>query len=229
MLRRSAGDLGHLLHIGNNRPPRHQIRISFNLSINIGIKAMHTNTMKLRLSGLLAPVAIAMTLSAPLAFGTDAVKHYWSAQPEGFAWVNPYGECWQSEEGPTDLQPCAPKLVVPAEISVRLNFKFDKYGLNDIVNDAELARLDEYISQVKQTPEQESIVVVGHTDAKGSDEYNMALGQRRADTMRDYMVSKGLSPDQISTSSEGKRVMLPEYDIYSVEQRRAKIMTSVAQ
>jgi OOP family OmpA-OmpF porin len=191
---------------------------------------MHTNTTKLRLSGLLAPVAIAMTLSAPLAFGAaEAIDRYWSAQPEATAWVNPYGECWKSAEGPTDLQPCAPKVVVPAEITVRLNFEFDKYGLNDIVNDAELARLDEYIAQVKATPDQESIVVVGHTDAKGSDEYNMALGQRRADTMRDYMVSKGLSPDQINTSSEGKRVMLPDYDIYSVEQRRAKIMTTVAQ
>ena len=190
---------------------------------------MRTNTMKLRLSGLFAPVAIALTLSSPVAMSIDQPEHLWQAQPTTDAWVNSYGECWKSEEGPTGLQPCGAKLVVPAEISVRLNFKFDKYGLDDIVNDAELARLDDYIAQVKQTPERESIVVVGHTDAKGSDEYNMALGQRRADTMKDYMVSKGLSPDQISTSSEGKRVMLPEYDIYSVEQRRAKIMTTVSE
>lgn len=188
---------------------------------------MRTNTMKLRLTGLVGPVAIALTLSSPVAMSIDQPEHLWQAMPTTDAWVNSYGECWKSEEGPTGLQPCGAKLVVPAEISVRLNFKFDKYGLNDIVNDSELARLDDYIAQVKQTPEQESIVVVGHTDAKGSDEYNMALGQRRADTMRDYMVSKGLSPDQISTSSEGKRVMLPEYDIYSVEQRRAKIKTTV--
>jgi OOP family OmpA-OmpF porin len=188
---------------------------------------MHTNTMKLRLSGLLAPVAIAMTLSAPLAFGTDAVKHYWSAQPEGTAWVNPYGECWQSEDGPTDLQPCSAKLVAPAELTIRLNFEFDKYELQNIVNDAELAKLDEYIDIVKKTPEHEGVSVVGHCDAKGTYEYNDLLGQRRADTMRDYMVSKGLSPDQISTASEGKRVMLPQYDIYSVEQRRATIKTTV--
>lgn len=191
---------------------------------------MYTKTMKLRLSGLMAPVAIAMTLSAPIALAAaEGIDHYWSAQPEGTAWVTSYGECWRSEEGPTDLQPCAPKVVVPAEISVRLNFKFDKYGLNDIVNDAELARLDDYIAKVQQTPEQESIAIVGHTDAKGSDEYNYALGHRRADTMRDYMVSKGIPASSITTSSEGKRNMLPEYDIYSVEQRRATIKTSVAQ
>jgi OmpA-OmpF porin, OOP family len=190
---------------------------------------MSTKTMKLRLSGLMAPVAIAMTLSAPLAIGADAIDRYWSAAEPQTAWVNPYGECWRSEEGPTDLQPCAPKVVVPAEISVRLNFKFDKYGLNDIVNDSELAKLDDYIAQVKQTQDHESIAIVGHTDAKGSDEYNYSLGHRRADTMRDYMVSKGIPASDISTTSEGKRNMLPQYDIYSVEQRRATIKTTVVQ
>jgi OOP family OmpA-OmpF porin len=188
---------------------------------------MHTNTMKLRLSGLLAPVAIAITLSAPVAFG-EAVDHYWSAQPQGTAWVNPYGECWKSEDGPSDLAPCGVK-PVPAEIDIRLNFKFDKYGLNDIVNDAELAKLDDYIEQVKKTPDHEGITIVGHTDAKGSEEYNYALGQRRADTMRDYMVSKGIAPSDISTSSRGKLDMLPDYDIYSVQQRRSTIKTTIMQ
>jgi len=180
------------------------------------------NSAKLRLAGLLA-----LTLSAPAAMSIQQPEHLWQAMPTTDAWVNPYGECWQSEEGPTGLAPCGAKVVVPAEISVRLNFKFDKYGLNDIVNDAELARLDEYIAQVKATPEQEAINIIGHTDAKGTDEYNMALGQRRANTMRDYMVSKGLSASQITTTSEGKRNMLPDHDIFSVYQRRATIKTTV--
>jgi len=187
---------------------------------------MHTNSMKLRLTGLVAPVAIVMTLSAPLAFGTDGADHYWSAQPEGTAWVNSAGECWKSEDGPTNLEPCA-QVVVPPEVDVRLNFKFDKYGINDIVNDAELAKLDDYIAKVQETPAHEQINIVGHTDAKGSDAYNMTLGQRRADTMKDYMVAKGIPASDITTSSDGKRDMLPQYDIYSVEQRRAHISTTV--
>ena len=181
-----------------------------------------SNSAKLRLAGLLA-----LTLSAPAAMSIQQPEHLWQAQPMTHAWVNPYGECWQSQDGPTGLEPCGAKLVVPAEISVRLNFNFDKYGLNDIVNDAELARLDEYIAQVKATPDQEAINIIGHTDAKGSDEYNMALGERRANTMREYMVSKGLSASQITTTSEGKRVMLPDHDIFSVYQRRATIKTTV--
>jgi OOP family OmpA-OmpF porin len=180
------------------------------------------NSAKLRLAGLAA-----LTLSAPAAMSITQPELLWQAQPTTDAWVNPYGECWQSQDGPTGLEPCGAKLVVPAEITVRLNFNFDKYGLNDIVNDAELARLDEYIAQVKATPDQEAITIVGHTDAKGSDEYNMALGERRANTMREYMVSKGLSPSQITTTSEGKRNMLPDHDIFSVYQRRATIKTTV--
>jgi OmpA-OmpF porin, OOP family len=181
------------------------------------------NSAKLRLAGLLA-----LTLSAPVAMSHQQGEHFWQAQPPTDAWVNPYGECWQStDEGPTGLAPCGPKLAAPAEITIRLNFHFDKYGLNDIVNDAELAKLDDYIDTIKKTPEHEGVTIVGHTDAKGTDEYNMALGQRRANTMRDYMVSKGVAVPDVNTTSEGKRNMLPDHDIFSVYQRRATIKTVI--
>ncbi len=181
------------------------------------------NSAKLRLAGLLA-----LTLSTPVAMSHQQGEHFWQAQPPTDAWVNPYGECWQStDEGPTGLAPCGPKLVAPAEITIRLNFNFDKYGLNDIVNDAELAKLDNYIDTIKKTPEHEGVTIVGHTDAKGTDEYNMALGERRANTMRDYMVSKGVAVPDVNVTSEGKRNMLPDHDIYSVYQRRATIKTVI--
>jgi OOP family OmpA-OmpF porin len=139
--------------------------------------------------------------------------------------VTSYGECWQSLHGPNDLEPCVKVAVVPKEFVVRLNFEFDKYEIQNIVNDDELRRLDDYIAQVKSTDTREEISLVGHTDAKGSDEYNMALGMRRAETIRDYMVSKGIpASDIVSVTSMGKRDMLPEYDIFSVQQRRVKIL-----
>ncbi|TCT23104.1 OmpA family protein [Thiobaca trueperi] len=187
-------------------------------------KQNHTS----RLASLAAPFAVAFALSAPLANAASDYnnEHFWSAQPEGQAWVTNYGECWQSLHGSGELEPCvaAPVAAVPKEFIVRLNFEFDKYRLENIVNDNELRRLDDYIAQVKETPVREQISLTGHTDAKGSDAYNMALGQRRAETVRDYMVSKGISPSDItSVESRGKREMLPEYDIFAVEQRRVKI------
>jgi len=187
---------------------------------------MRKQTKTSRLAALAAPLAMAVTMAAPLSVQADYnYDHFWSAQPEGTAWVTSYGECWQSLHGPNDLEPCVKAAVVPKEFTVRLNFEFDKYRLENIVNDDELRRLDDYIAQVKETPTREEISLIGHTDAKGSDEYNMALGMRRAETVREYMISKGISPsDIVSVTSQGKREMLPEYDIFSVQQRRVTIL-----
>jgi len=179
-----------------------------------------------RLSSLAAPFAMALALSAPLAAnaGDYMMEHFWSAQPEGTAWVTNYGECWQSLHGPNNLEPCVAPVVVPKEFNVRLNFEFDKYRLENIVNDSELQRLDQYIADVNATPVREKISLTGHTDAKGSEAYNYELGLRRAETVHDYMISKGVpAEDIISVESRGKLDMLPEYDIFSVQQRRVKI------
>jgi len=59
------------------------------------------------------------------------------------------------------------------------------------------------------------VALVGRADPRGSDAYNMQLGMRRADAIRDFLVQEGLSPDRIvSLDSEGKRDAkgyLPEY------------------
>lgn len=178
-----------------------------------------------RLASLTAPLAVALTLAAPFAAtaGDYNNDHFWSAKPKGTAWVSNFGECWQSLHGPNDLEPCV-VAAVPKEFTVRLNFEFDKYRLENIVNDSELRRLDDYIAQVKETDVREQISLTGHTDAKGSDEYNYRLGQRRAETVQQYMIGKGIpSGDITSVKSRGERDMLPEYDVYSVQQRRVKI------
>ena len=66
----------------------------------------------------------------------------------------------------------------------------------NVVNTEEIAKIDEYIDQLEKTPENEVVTVVGHTDAKGSDEYNMALGDSVAPTrVRDYIIRRGY-PEQ---------------------------------
>ncbi len=187
---------------------------------------MRTQTTTSRFASLTAPFAVAFVLTAPLAAtAADYMnENFWSAQPEGTAWVTGYGECWQSIDGPNNLEPCTVAPAVPKEFTVRLNFEFDKYRLENIVNDSELQRLDGYIAQVNDTPVREQISLTGHTDAKGTEEYNYQLGQRRAETVHDYMISKGVpSEDIVSVASRGKLDMLPDYDIYSVQQRRVTI------
>lgn len=48
------------------------------------------------------------------------------------------------------------------------------------------------------------VVVEGHCDDRGSDEYNLALGESRARALREALVAQGISPDRIKTISYGK-------------------------
>ena len=48
------------------------------------------------------------------------------------------------------------------------------------------------------------VMVEGHADSRGTNEYNLALGERRADAVRDYLVSIGVSTDRISIVSKGE-------------------------
>ncbi|MEQ8585358.1 MAG: peptidoglycan-associated lipoprotein Pal [Thalassobaculaceae bacterium] len=49
-----------------------------------------------------------------------------------------------------------------------------------------------------------SVTVEGHCDERGTREYNLALGERRASAARDYLVSLGIDPSRINTISYGK-------------------------
>jgi peptidoglycan-associated lipoprotein len=48
------------------------------------------------------------------------------------------------------------------------------------------------------------IMIEGHTDSRGTNEYNLALGERRGDAARDYLVSLGLTADRVTVVSKGE-------------------------
>ena len=56
------------------------------------------------------------------------------------------------------------------------------------------------------------VEIVGHTDNKGSDEDNMALSEQRANTVRDYLVSKGLDTNIVITAGEGETMPIADND-----------------
>ncbi len=49
-----------------------------------------------------------------------------------------------------------------------------------------------------------SMRLVGHTDPRGDEEYNFVLGERRADSVMQYLIREGLSPSQMTASSRGE-------------------------
>lgn len=63
--------------------------------------------------------------------------------------------------------------------------------------------LDEHAEWLRSNPEVH-VQVEGHCDERGTEEYNVALGQRRADSVREYLVGQGVDGYRISTISYGK-------------------------
>ena len=51
---------------------------------------------------------------------------------------------------------------------------------------------------------QDNVEIAGNCDERGTEEYNIALGQRRANSARDYLVARGVAGTRITTTSYGK-------------------------
>ena len=86
-----------------------------------------------------------------------------------------------------------------ANVGDRVFFDFDRSALRD---DAR-ATLDRQAGWLGKYP-QINVQVAGNTDDRGTEEYNLALGQRRANSSRDYLVARGVAGSRISTISYGK-------------------------
>ncbi len=80
-----------------------------------------------------------------------------------------------------------------------IHFDFDKYEIRP--TDGEILR--ENAAFLKKNPEMK-VQIEGHCDEKGTSEYNLALGERRANAARRYLVSLGISSNRLSTISYGE-------------------------
>ena len=80
-----------------------------------------------------------------------------------------------------------------------IHFNFDKYDIRR--EDEEI--LKENAAWLKKNPKMK-IQIEGHCDERGTVEYNLALGERRANNTKRYLVSLGISPNQITIISFGK-------------------------
>jgi peptidoglycan-associated lipoprotein len=90
---------------------------------------------------------------------------------------------------------------------------------------AELLKLDQaqWLNQYSSY----KILVEGHADERGTREYNFALGQRRAQTTRDYLVSKGVSASRLSTKSWGKEKPVAVCDDISCWSQNRRAVTTL--
>lgn len=98
-------------------------------------------------------------------------------------------------------------------------FEFDSSTLTDTGR----AVLDKHVALLKNTGA--SVRLEGHTDERGTREYNMALGERRANAVRDYMMVKGIPGYRLESISFGeeKPVSYGSSEVSWSQNRRVEI------
>ena len=144
-------------------------------------------------------LAVVLLLSGALALSACGQKR---APAEASSLPPPGGEAAASAEydaagnyiGPgsqTDLRRVAG--------SDRVFFDVDSYGLDDSDKDT-LRRHAAWLAQYPNV----NITIEGHCDERGTRDYNLALGERRANAAKNYLASLGVSPARMNVVSYGK-------------------------
>jgi len=106
---------------------------------------------------------------------------------------------------PPVVQPAPPPPPPPAPTRRELltlvgnNFEFDHSNLTAGARDT----LQRAVAVLKDHPEA-NVEIQGHTDSKGSDKYNQALSERRANSVKDFLVSQGIPASRITTIGFGE-------------------------
>jgi peptidoglycan-associated lipoprotein len=94
-----------------------------------------------------------------------------------------------------------------------VHFDFDRYSLRPEA----VRTLDEAVAVLQRNPDVR-VEIEGHTCNIGTAEYNLALGERRAQAVREYLASRGIGADRLRTVSYGEE--RPKHDNAREETRR---------
>ena len=147
--------------------------------------------MNLRVISLLAAVLLlAACETTPEATKSTAGKGAAAAPPTGGA---------TTEQGAAGAVAPGTEQDLVANVGDRVFFDFDK---SDIRADAR-PKLDAMAGWLKKYP-QVTAVIEGHCDERGTREYNLALGERRATAAKNYLVAAGIDAKRVQTISYGK-------------------------
>jgi OOP family OmpA-OmpF porin len=179
-------------------------------------------------------IAAGFALAAtPFAASAQQSKSgYWTQPSTDLIWRNASGQCWRAGhwtpamavcECDKDLMPasaCGPAAAPPpppakpaakpaakpkpvaekVTLAADVLFDFDKAVLK---NEGK-SKLDDLATKVKAI-NLEVVIAIGHTDSVGADAYNQKLSVRRAESVKSYLVSKGVEPNRIYTEGKGEK------------------------
>ena len=182
----------------------------------------------------LAALAVAV-FAMPFSALAQSKQGYWTEPAGGDAvWRSGTGLCWRAgywtpamaiAECDPDLVPKPPAPVAPpappppppppppaepkpapkpvaekVTLAADVLFDFDK----SVLKPEGKAKLDDLAGKVTGI-NLEVVIAIGHTDSIGSDAYNQKLSVRRAESVKAYLVSKGVEPNRIYTEGKGEK------------------------
>jgi len=134
------------------------------------------------------------------------------------------------------VKPTAPAVVKPAPVNpivktvqeFRITYKAQSLFDFDrtVIKPEGRAELDQLVARLK-TVNTELIIAVGHTDSVGSDTYNLQLGQRRAEAVKQYLVSQGLEAGRVYTDSKGEREPVADNKTSAGRSRNRRVVVEV--
>ena len=98
----------------------------------------------------------------------------------------------------------APKAIPVLEAPVKVSFSADTFFDFDkaVLKPAGMAALDNVARKAKDVVF-DHIVVIGHTDSRGSARYNQRLSEKRAESVKDYLAHRGISKAQLKSEGRG--------------------------
>ncbi len=165
------------------------------------------------LKNLAAFVATAALATAAMAQNVDN----WRNGTGDLVWKNGTNElCWRDSnwtpataapgcDGAVAAPAAAPK-TAPVAAASKVTYAADAFFDFDksVVKPAGKAKLDDLVAKIKGI-NLEVIIAVGHTDSIGSDAYNQKLSVRRAESVKAYLISKGIEKNRIYTEGKGEK------------------------
>lgn len=150
----------------------------------------------------------------------------------GHAVMGDFGQCIEvtTNDNSADCG-AAPAQIEEVEFTLGAHtlFDFDKSFLRP-AGKAELQELAKKIQEARDLGRIKSVVgikVVGHTDSRGSVAYNQALSERRATTVRNYLVQLGIPAGIISASGEGELNPVASNDTDEGRQQNRRVTITV--
>lgn len=104
-----------------------------------------------------------------------------------------------------------------------VNYKFD--STEEIVSENMLSYINELVEVLKRT--KDTVKLIGHTDADGSDDYNIRLGLDRANEFKDHLIRMGVDAKQILVESKGKSMPIADNSTEEGREKNRRIEVNI--